>query len=119
VYQARLAHPSLADHGYHLAVPRSSLLQHLLERRQLLLPSDEARQPRAALACKRRRSVLAPVSSKTSTGSVSPLTGNCPRALTWRSPSASLSVAAVSRMLPGVASCSMRAAKCVVWPMAE
>ena len=28
-------------------------------------------------------------------------------------------VATGSRMLPGVASCSMRAARCVVWPMAE
>ena len=32
--------------------------------------------PRAALACKRRRIALAPTSSNTSTGSVSPLTGN-------------------------------------------
>src|SRR4029434_2984036 len=69
--------------------------------------------PRAALACKRRRIVLTPTSSKTSTGSVSPLTGNCPRALTWTRPSASRRVAAVSRMLPGGASCSkIRRAAC-------
>ena len=77
------------------------------------------RSPRAALDCKRRCTALAPISSKTSTGSTSPLTGNCPRALTCTSPSASRRVAAVSRILPGVASCSIRAAKCVVCPTAE
>ena len=35
-------------------------------------------RPRAAAACKRRRSALAPTSSKTSTGSSSPLTGTGP-----------------------------------------
>ena len=50
---------------------------------------------------------------------IGPFTGNCPRALTWTRPSAGRRVAAVSRILPGVASCSMRAARCVVWPTAE
>ena len=46
-------------------------------------------------------------------------TGTGPSAVTCISPSASRSVSAVNRMLPGVASCSIRAARCVVWPMAE
>ena len=70
--------------------------------------------PRLVAACKRRRMALAPVSSKTSTGAVRPLTGTGPKLSTRTSPSTSRSVAAVSRMLPGVASCSMRAARCVV-----
>ena len=45
VDQARLPYARLADQRHHLAMTRPGLLQHLLERRQLLLPSDEARQP--------------------------------------------------------------------------
>jgi len=54
--------------------------------------------PRAALACKHPRIVLAPTSSNTSTGSASPLTGNRPSVLTCTRPSANLRVAAVSRI---------------------
>ena len=75
--------------------------------------------PRTANACRRVRAGPAPTSSHTSTGVGSPLTGTGPRGVTWTHPSASRRVSAVSRMLPGGASCSMRAARCVVWPMAE
>jgi hypothetical protein len=43
--QARLPHAGLADHGYYLAMTRPGLLQRLLQRRQLLLPSHEAGEP--------------------------------------------------------------------------
>src|SRR4030095_3814446 len=43
--QARFAHAGLADHGHHLAMPRTGPLQRLLQRRQLLLPSYEAGEP--------------------------------------------------------------------------
>jgi hypothetical protein len=50
--------------------------------------------------------------------SLRPLMGTGPSGVTWTKPSVSCSVSAVSRMLPGAASCSMRAAKWVVWPTA-
>ena len=80
---------------------RPSTLQDVLQ----ALPARAARptkrvSPRAALACKRPRIVLALTSSHTSTGSASPLTGNGPRALTWISPSASRRVAAVEPDTP-------------------
>src|SRR5215471_10516926 len=72
--------------------------------------------PRAAAAWKRDRTVDAPNVSYASTGSVRPLTAIGPSALTSICPSTSASVAAVSNVDPGSASCSMRAARCVVWP---
>ena len=45
--------------------------------------------------------------------------GTGPRGLTATWPSASSSVCPVIRMLPGAASCSIRAARCVVCPTAE
>ena len=62
---------------------------------------------------------MTPTNSNTSTGSARPLIGTGPSACTRTNPSTSRSVVAGSRMLPGGASCSMRAARCVVWPMAE
>jgi hypothetical protein len=53
------------------------------------------------------------------TGSTSPFTGTGPRAVTCTRPSTRCRVAAVRRLLPGVAYCSMRAARCVVSPTAE
>ena len=99
-------------------MPRPGPLQRLLQRRQFLLPSHEAGEPA-------RCTGLQALADRTGANQLKdlhrlgqPLTGNCPRALTWTSPSASLRVAAVSRMLPGwrVAPC---AARCVVWPTAE
>ena len=75
--------------------------------------------PRAAAAWSRVRVADGPASSNTSTGLAIPLTGTGPIGTTWTNPSASRSVSAVSRVEPGVASCSMRAARCVVWPTAE
>src|SRR6266508_1810690 len=119
INQARLAHAGLAHQRHHLAVPGLRLRQRLVQGVELVLPPDEARQPRAAAACKRRRSALAPTSSKTSTGYGKPLTGTGPRACTRTSPSTKPRVLGVRRMLPGVAICSIRAARTVVSPTAE
>src|SRR5262245_4984097 len=43
--QARLSYTRLSDDGHHLAMPRPGPLECLLQRRQLLLPSHEAREP--------------------------------------------------------------------------
>lgn len=102
------------------------IAENLLERgavgvalgRQAIVVSGEV-SPRATAACKRLRTVLAPVSSNICTGSDIPFTGTEPRSSTRTKPSTSRSVAADNRMLPGVASCSIRAAKCVVGPTAE
>jgi hypothetical protein len=48
-----------------------------------------------------------------------PLTGTGPKEVTRTHPSASRRVSAVNRIVPGGANCSIRAAKCVVWPIAE
>jgi len=76
------------------------------------------RKPSATRTWQRPRHVQAPTSAKTATGASSPLTGREPSARTWTRPSTRRSVAAVSSALPGCANCSMRAARCVVWPMA-
>ena len=47
-----------------------------------------------------------------------PLTGIAPRGFTSTYPSARRRVSAVRRVVPGVAICSMRAARWVVWPTA-
>ena len=118
VQQTGLANARLPNDRHDLTMAGTGPFQGLAEGRQLRLPPHEARAGRAA-ACKRVRAAAAPTSSKTSTGAVSPFIGTGPRALTCTNPSTSRSVSAVNRMLPGVASCSMRAARCVVWPIAE
>ena len=45
--------------------------------------------------------------------------GTGPTGVTWRNPSARRRTAGVSKIVPGMAICSMRAARWVVWPMAE
>ena len=92
--------------------------QGLAQGRQLRVAADKAGEPRATAAWRRCRSALVPTRSKTSTGAVSPLTGTGPSALTRIKPSTRRSVAAVRRIVPGGASCSMRA-RWVVSPMAE
>ena len=74
--------------------------------------------PRRAAACRRVRAGPAPVTWYTSTGSASPFTGTGPSDFTAMKPSTSPRVEGVSRMLPGLANCSIRAARCVVWPTA-
>src|SRR5439155_18402620 len=119
VDQARLPHTGLPDHGYYLAMPRPGPLQRLLQGRPLPLPSHERCEPT------RHRGLQTPADRtgadqlKDLHGLWQPPDGNRPRALTWTSPSTSRRVAAVSRILPGDANCSRRAARCVVWPTAE
>ena len=118
--QARLAHAGLAHQRHDLAVPGlpPAPAPDAGPRARAAVPTKRV-SPRAAAAWKRRRSALAPTSSKTSTGSGKPFTGTGPRAFTRTSPSTNPRVLGVSRMLPGVAICSMRAARTVVSPTAE
>ena len=68
----------------------------------------------AALQSARRR-WLAPTSSNTSTGSTRPFTGTGPRAVTWTRPCTRRRVAALRRMLPGVAVFFSRCAPPAPW----
>ena len=95
VDQARLAHAGLAHQGDHLAMARAAPAPGPAAGPPAPAAAPQSGvRPRATAACKRRRSALAPTSSKTSTGSASPLTGTGPRALTCTNPSTSRRVAA-------------------------
>ena len=114
MHQARLPHTCFPHQGDHLAVARLCLCQGLVERLQLLLP------PYKRCQAPRGRRLQAPAEMtgahqlKHLDGLSSPFTGTGPRAVTCTRPSTRRRVAAVRRMLPGVANCSMRAARCVV-----
>ena len=119
VEETGLADPRFPDDRHHLAVPSPSLFQRLVQGRELRLPPHKGVNPRAANVCRRIRTGPAPTSSHTSMGAGNPLTGTRPKGVTWTHPSTSRRVSAVSRMVPGGASCSIRAARWVVWPIAE
>src|SRR6185295_5839037 len=89
VIQAGLADAGLAHHGHHVAA-----------------------------AWNRDRIAEAPTISYTSIGCARPFTGVGPIDRTSMYPSASARVSEVSTVVPGLASCSMRAARCVVCPTA-
>ena len=112
--------PGFPDNRHYLAVPRPGLRQGLVQGRRVP-PAAPRRASAPALqtpagACGPGQR---PPARTPPRDAGSPLTGTGPRGVTWTQPSASRRVSAVSRMLPGGASCSMRAARCVVWPMAE
>src|SRR4029450_8555256 len=138
VHQPRLAYPSLAEQGDELTLPLGGLRQGLRQsgapssprpcapcaRACVSTASSGSRptkrvSPRATAACKRRWTGVAPTNSKTSTGSASPLEGIGPKGGARRGPSPSRRVAAVKRIVPGGANCSMRAARFVVRPTPE
>ncbi len=110
----------LADHGDDLAVPGLGPLQGLTELLQLAVAADETGQPprggglEPRSAPTRRRPARRPRSAP-----ASPFTGTGPSERHLDVALGQLAASpAVSRMLPGVASCSMRAARWVVWPTA-
>ena len=85
--QARLAHPGLPDQRHHLAVAGPGPLQGLAAGPPAPCCRPTKRvSPRAAAACKRRRSALAPTSSKTSTGSRQPLDRDGPQRVDLHQP---------------------------------
>ena len=63
-------------------MPRPGPLQGVLQGRQLLLSAHKAGEPPRRTGLQAPSDGTAPTSSKISTGSVSPLTGNGPSALT-------------------------------------
>lgn len=73
--------------------------------------------PRAAATCKRVRSGPSPLTSKTATGSLTPLTLVVPSDLKVKYPSHSLRVASVAAIEPTGARVCIRAARLVAWPI--
>ncbi len=117
--EPRLAHARLADHGDHLAVARLGPVEGAAELLQLGVAADEAREPPRGRGLEAGAAAPAPTSSNTSTGSPSPLTGTGPSGVTWTKPSASAQrLGGEPDACRASASCSMRAARCVVWPTA-
>jgi hypothetical protein len=116
--ETRLAQARLPDHGDHLTMPPARPVERAAELLRLCGAAGEAREPPPRRGLEPGTGGAGPHQIETSIGSASPLIGTGPSAVTWPKPSAKRSVSAVSRMLPGAASCSMRAARCVVWPTA-
>src|SRR5580765_2745041 len=85
---------------------------------QLRVAADEPRQPAAGACLKTGPRRARPRHLVNLHRVASPLTGTGPSALTATKSSTSSRVDAVSRMLPGLASCSIRPARWVVWPTA-
>ena len=119
MHQTGLAHTRFSHQGDHLALPGLRLGQGLMQRRQLVLPPHKGGEPPRGGDLQAPAQMTGTRSSNTSTGSSRPFTGTGPRAVTWTRPSTSRRVAALRRMVPGVAVCSMRAASTVVSPTAE
>jgi len=73
---------------------------------------------RGDAASRRERIGTAPLISCTSTGACRPRTGTGPRERVATRPRTSATVCSVARIEAGLAICSMRAARCTVWPTA-
>ena len=117
--KAALPHPGFPHDGHELPVACTGQRVRLAQRLDLrLAPTQRVRRPRGEGL--RRSAGTRPHQLKASRGCCrSPRTGVGPSGLTWTSSSASRRVSVVRRIPPGVASCSIRAARCVVCPMAE
>ena len=116
--EAGLAHPGLADHGDHLPMAGPRPLQGLHQGRELRVAADKAGEPSS-----RGRLQAPPDTTRTDKlkdvdRRCQALDGHGSSGVTCTYPSARLSTAWVSRIEPGRAICSMRAARCVVWPTA-
>ena len=117
--QPRLADAGLADHRHDLAVPLARLLQRRAQRaRSPRRDRRSASAPRGGGLQPRVRTGPAPVSSKISIGVRQPLDRHGPERLHLDEALGEGSVSGVSRIVPGSAICSMRAARCVVCPTA-
>ena len=119
VDEARLAHPRLADDRRHLTVTVAGELLGAAELLQLGVAADEARQPAPGgrlQAGSRRARPRHLVDLHRRRRAPSPARGRAtsPR----RSPRPAPASSGVITIAPGSASCSIRAARCVVWPTA-
>ena len=116
--QARLAHARLPHDRHDLSLPVAGAAQRLAKLIQLARAPHEAGQP-----SRRRR--VEPRAPRPGAGQLvdldgrlSPFTGTGPSGVTSTNPSARRSTSAVRRVVSGLASCSMRAARWVVCPTA-
>ena len=119
VEEAGLAHPGFADDCHHLAVPGPGLFQGLVQGCQLRLPPHEGSQPPR---CKRLQARAGRASAHQLThlhGSGQSLDGHRAQGGDLDPPLCQPQGLGRQPNGPGGASCSMRAARCVVWPMAE
>jgi hypothetical protein len=119
VEQPRLAHAGLADQGDDLALAGRGQLARPLEGRQLALAADEGREAPAGrrLEARARRTDARQIERLDWLRE--PFTGTGPSGRRSMNPSASRAVAAVSLIVPGLASCSIRLARCTVGPIAS
>ena len=109
LYTRRDLPTPLPHQGDHLAMACLGPLQGLLERRQLVLPPHKGCQAPHGRGLQALAQPTCAHQLEDATGSSRPFTGTGPRAVTCTRPSTRRRVAAVRRLLPGVASCSMRA----------
>ena len=112
VEQPRLADARLAHERDYLALAGRGQLARPIERRQFVPRPTKGVRPRPADACRRVRAAPTPTRSNASIGCDRPFTGTCPSVRRSTKPSARPAVAAVSLIVPGLASCSIRLARC-------
>src|SRR5262245_24147239 len=118
VKEAGLADAGLAHDGDDLAVAAPRLLQRRAELAHFDVAPDEAAQAPARGRLKPRPRLPGRDEVVDLNGSVEALDGNGAEGLDLHEALGQARVSAVMRTVPGRASCSMRAATCVVWPTA-
>ena len=119
VDQARLAHARLPHQRHHLAMPGLRLCQGLVQGLQLLLPPHKAREPPRGRRLQAPAQRTGPHQLKHLHGLGQPLDRHRPQGVDLHQALHQPQGGGRQAMLPGVASCSMRAARCVVCPTAE
>ena len=98
--------------------PASPRARRRAGRSRSLVPGAASAGAPGEPASRRERIGTAPLISWTSTGACSPRTGTGPSGRAATRPRTSAIVSSVARMVPGLAICSIRAARCTVCPTA-
>ena len=119
VHQAGLAHPGLAHHGHHLAVARAGLLERLPQGGDFRLAPHKAGEAPRGRGLEAAAQGAGPDQLEHLHRLCHALDRYWSQGLHLHQALDQPQVAAVRRIVPGVASCSMRAARCVVCPTAE
>ena len=118
VHETRLAYTGLGNERHDLAMTVGGELLDAAELLKFGIATDEPRQPASGARLEAGARRPRPRQFVTSTASESPFTGTGPSGFTATKPSTISSVDRVRRMVPGLASCSMRDARWVVRPIA-
>jgi len=111
VGEPRLAHPRLAHDGDHLSPARVGLAEDPAQVFDLGVAPDEAREPSEGRGLQARSRHPRPRQLEDLDRVREALHGDGPKGSHLEYPSASRRVSAVSRTVPGGASCSIRAAR--------